>query len=78
MANSNASFNENFTRQKYRREGESSSKEEVCKFSNCDETGHRRVVRVSYNDRTTDGGACSSLFFDGDIHPAPSTPNSRC
>lgn len=32
-------------------------------FSNCDETGHRCVARVSYNEWTTDGGAARLSLF---------------
>lgn len=36
---------------------ESSSKKGGCRFSNCNETRHRRVAWVSYDDQTTDDDA---------------------
>lgn len=36
---------------------ESSLKKGGCRFSNCNETGHRRVAWVSYDDQTTDDDA---------------------
>lgn len=58
----------NVYRKEERKRGrrESSPKEEVCRFSNCDETGHRCFAQVSYDDRTTDDGAVPSM----DIHPS--------
>lgn len=51
-------------RWKERKEGEgrgkreeSSSKKGGCRFSNCNETRHRRVAWVSYDDETTDDDA---------------------